>query len=316
MFTFGTDPEFALLHKGQFKSAIGVLPEKDRAKKEGGNAFYFDNVLAEIGIKPAKCKVEAVDNIRNAFHSLAKLVRPAKFVVRASMNYPSSELKHPKAVEAGCVPEMSAYNLQRIVPPTEFVVFDEENDRMKHITPFRTVGGHIHMGAEDGPLQHWILAPYVIKMMDLFVAVPELFFNKDKTSRDRRQVYGVAGSHRKPDYGVEYRPLSNYWLSTPSFVNLIYDLSDFALRFVQDNLHTRFWQIDEDLLEEDDPSVAHRCYGYDPDVLKTAINTFDVKAAEPFLMFIQNYLPDYLNHDIEEAIAYHPKDLYEEWSIA
>lgn len=314
--TFGTDPEFALLHKGQFKSAIGVLPEKDRAAKEGSNAFYFDNVLAEIGVKPAKSRVETVDNIRSAFKSLAKLVKPAKFVIRASMNYPSSELKHPKAMEAGCVPELSAYTLQRVTPPVEFVVFDEENDRMKHITPFRTVGGHIHMGDTDGPLQNGMLVPYIVKMMDLFVAVPELFFNKDKTSRDRRSVYGIAGTHRQPEYGVEYRPLSNFWLSSPLFVNLIYDLSDFALSTVSDGLHTRFWQIDEDLLDEDDPSVAHRCYGYDCDLLRNAINTFDKKAAEPFMTFIQNYLPNYLIEEIDEAINYYPNDLYEEWSIA
>lgn len=313
-FTFGSDPEFALAQKGQFKDAIGILPEKKKAIKLGESNFYFDNVLAEVGIRPTKNKQEATSAIRSVLQDLQELVRPAKITVRASMNFPASELKHKKAMEAGCVAEYSAYTLRRIVPPVEFVVKDEDTEEMRHVTSFRTVGGHIHLGGE-GVLQHGMLQPYIIKMMDLFIGIPELFFNKDKTARDRRQVYGVAGSHRRPEYGVEYRPLSNYWFSSPVYSGLIYDLCDFVLKFVEKKGHLKFWQINEDLLDEDDPSVAHRCYGYDVNLLRQAIDQCDKKLAKPFLTLVANELPDSLYQDIEAAIDYQPLELNEEWSI-
>jgi hypothetical protein len=40
-FHFGADPEFALMHKNQFKSAISILPEKEKAIKGGWQFFLF-----------------------------------------------------------------------------------------------------------------------------------------------------------------------------------------------------------------------------------------------------------------------------------
>ncbi len=314
-FTFGSDPEFALTYKNRLKSAIGVLPEKDKSIKMQGHAFYFDNVLAEISIRPSASKGEAVETFRQSLKMLAEVIHPIRPSIQASMMYPTSELKSKKAQEAGCVAEYSAYSLARIMPPKDFVVKDEDTEEMRHVTPFRTVGGHVHLGAEEGPLQHGMLTPYVVKMMDLFLGVPELFFNKDKTSKDRRQVYGVAGSHRRPVYGVEYRPLSNFWLSSPLYVALVYDLSEFALSFVAKNGHLKFWEIADELLDEDDPSVAHHCYGYDAHKLCYALDYYDTKAAEPFMTFISSYLPRRLSRSIEDAVNHRPEELYKEWGI-
>ena len=60
-FTFGSDPEFMLTHMGELKSAIGILPKKETPLIQKGHRFYFDNVLAEIAIKPASNKKEAID---------------------------------------------------------------------------------------------------------------------------------------------------------------------------------------------------------------------------------------------------------------
>lgn len=314
-FLFGSDPEFALVYKNQFKSAISVLPEKEKAVKENGNSFYFDNVLAEVGVRPTGSRSEAVGAINDSLHTLARLVRPATVVIQASMKYPTSELKSKKAQEAGCVPEISAYTLARVVPPEEYVVKDKKTEYMKHVTPVRTVGGHIHLGANDGPLQHGMLIPYVVKMLDLFLAVPNLFINKDKTAGGRRKIYGKAGTHRNPEYGVEYRPLSNDWLSSPVYVELAYDICEFVLKFVEEKGHERFWQIDDHLLDEDDPSIAHRCYGYNVETLRNLIDSCDKKSAESFLLMAFNYLPARLIHAVERAVEYQPADLYEEWGI-
>jgi hypothetical protein len=315
-FSFGGDPEFALMNRGQLCSAIGLLPDKKSPIIKDGTRFYYDNVLAEIALCPCNGKEELRQTIQKALQDLSDLITPAKITIKAAMEFPKNQLNNKKAIEAGCVPELSAYTLGRIIPPAEFIEKDEKTDEQRHITPLRTVGGHIHLGHKnEGPLQYGSLLPYIVKMLDLFLAVPEIFFNKDKTSKERRRVYGVAGSHRNPDYGVEYRPLSNFWLSSPTYVNLVYDICDFALEFVNNNDHLKFWQINETLLDGDDPSLAHICYGYDVELLQKTINTCDKRAAKPFMVFISNYLPNLIYRQIETAIEYQPNDLLTEWGI-
>lgn len=304
-FTFGSDPEFMLVSGEKHKSAIGVLPEKDRAISESGHRFYYDNVLAEVGLKPAESKEEAVENVREALTTLAKIVSPYKLVLQSAQNYPKAELQHKHATVAGCKAEWCAYRLSSILPPAEII----------EKTPFRTAGGHVHLGSETGPLQDGMNVMFVVRMLDLFLAVPSLFLDPDKTAKERRKIYGTAGTHRLPEYGVEYRPLSNFWYRSPQHVRLIYDLCEFTLRFVQDDMHQKFWSVNEDLLDEDDPSVAYTCFGYDVESLKMCINTCDKKLGKKFMLFVNNFLPNRLAKNIEMLALDDQGNFYETWGI-
>ena len=50
----------------------------------------------------------------------------------------------------------------------------------------------------------------MVKSMDVLLGAGSCFYDKD---RKRRQLYGKAGAFRPKAYGVEYRSLSNAWLS-------------------------------------------------------------------------------------------------------
>jgi hypothetical protein len=196
-------------------------------------------------------------------------------------------------------------------PPDEVVDLLDGYYQFK--TPFRSAGGHIHLGSEN--LQDPMQVFSVIRMMDLFIGIPSIFLDTDDTSKERRRIYGHAGSHRVPDYGLEYRALGNFWLSSPELVGLMYDLSSFVLDFVGNNSHERFWSVDEDLLDEDDPSLAYSCFGYDVNMLKKSINTCNKKSAEKFMIFISNYLPSHLMQEIERLSGKPLQDPYVAWSI-
>ena len=118
-FSFGCDPEFMIEHHDDLKSAIGILPGKDKATVKDGCRYYFDNVLAEIAVPPAKSQEETISNVRKSLQGLARLVRPAKFVIRASANYPKKELNCDEARIAGCNPEWDVYSLTQVFPPDE-----------------------------------------------------------------------------------------------------------------------------------------------------------------------------------------------------
>lgn len=303
-FTFGTDPEFMISRWDDLVSAISLLPNKESAIARNGSQFYYDNVLAEIAVKPAKNKEEALLNIGSALQNLAKLVKPSRFVIRASAKYDNQQLKDKEARIAGCNPEWNAYTLRCILPPEEVIAK----------TNFRTGGGHIHIGGEG--LENPINAFNVIKMLDLFLAVPAIFLDTDETSVERRKIYGHAGSHRATDYGFEYRLLGNFWFASPELVELVYDIVSFCLECVENKLHEKFWSVNEKLLQSDDPSKAYTCTGYDVKLLCKAINSCDKKQADKFMMFISNYMPSQLFLRIEEMSKKQLPDPYESWRLS
>lgn len=303
MFSFGSDPEFFLTQRGKFKSAISFFPSKETPIKKDGCLFYYDNVLAEAQVEPAESREEAVTNMGTCLHNIEELADPCKVVLQSAVNFHESELKDNDARIAGCMPEWCAYTLTQVLPPSEII----QN------TPFRTAGGHVHLGNND-LFQNGMQILNVIRMLDLFLAVPSVLLDKDKTAKARREVYGHAGTHRVPDHGIEYRALSNYWLASPELVRLVYDICSFTIAFVEKGGHEKYWSIDEDLLDSDDPSLAHRCFGYDSNSLQKCINNCDKKMAEKFMMIISNHMPSHICDRIE---LFQTKEfnMYKEWDL-
>lgn len=310
-FSFGSDPEFILASKEGVRSAIGVLPHKDKPALRAGHSFYYDNVLAEIAVKPARTRQDVISNVGESLTYLAELVGKNKFTICASATYPGHMLKSRDAKLAGCRPEHDVYTLQVVPPPEEAVYYEDGYYWFK--IPFRSAGGHIHVGNEM--ILDQFEALNVVRMMDLFVAIPCLFMDTDKTSKERRNLYGMAGSHRLTDYGLEYRCLGNFWLSSPEHVGLVYDLTDFCISFVEKGFHKKFWSVNEDLLDEEPPSVAYNCFGYDAQALRNCINACDKKIAEKFMIFASNYLPAEMNKGIENLVGKKLPDPYAAWRI-
>jgi hypothetical protein len=302
-FKFGSDPEFFLSRNDQTKSAIGILPSKKNCWDKNGNKFYFDNVLAEIAIKPGYDLNEVLKNTHEALKELASLVFPAVFEVKSAEYMPEHELKDRLSLTAGCEPEYDVYSLKSISPPEEII----------SKTSLRTAGGHIHLGLKNRRIYDLF---DIVRMMDLFVAVPCLFLDTDSFSKQRKKIYGRSGSHRIPNHGLEYRVLGNFWFSSPSHLSLIYSLTEFTLNFVEQNFHKKFWSTNESLLEQEDPSCAFECFGYDLKLLRDCLDNSDVRLAEKFMTFISNYLPDDLLKEIDELAFKDLPDPYKAWKIS
>ena len=62
------------------------------------------------------------------------------------------------------------------------------------------------------------------------IGLPAVLIDTDK---QRRKLYGKAGSMRHKDYGVEYRTVSNFWLSSQELTPWGYDRTLWATQ----NLH-------------------------------------------------------------------------------
>jgi hypothetical protein len=320
-FTFGSDPEFMLIdQKGNCKSAIGIVPGKSKKRmKIGRHEYFYDNVFAECAIFPGSCKKEVIYNFRECFKSYAKIVSPYILVPQASQIFPESELQSKDAFKAGCDPETCAYSLEE----------SQMDDDVFLKTNLRTAGGHIHIGhpilqnKKNKPENHYNRI-FMARMLDLFLGIPSIFINTDKTEKRRKKIYGRAGRYRDRDHGVEYRTLSNFWLSSPNIVSLIYDICQFTLNFVIQEKHWDFWKVDFEKLRDDSSwedenfsvSNCHTCHGYDIKSLKQAIDKMDKNAAEKFLVFIGEIMPKKLYNSIlfhtNNPVQY---DFYKEWGI-
>lgn len=312
-FTFGTDPEFVLVDKNNKAcSAIPILKGDKNSRKKSGNCyFYYDNVLGECSLPPASSKKEAVENIGDCLKRFAKLVRPYKIAPIASYVFDKSELLHEDAFKINCEKEICAYAID--IANVDEKVFEK--------TDLRSAGGHIHLGNE------MILQGYnsimLIKMLDLFLGIPSIFVDHDPSSKTRKKLYGNAGRYRCTPYGVEYRSMGNFWLSSPKYVELIYDICDFSLDFVLSGKVNDLWTVDEKRLYSREawsdvnfhPSQCHTCTAYDVDLLRKTINNMDVKSGKKFLSYANDFYPTKIKNQIEELSVVKSYDLYEEWKI-
>lgn len=209
--TVGADPEvFVADMQGTITSAIGRVggsKEFPRPVTDGG--VQEDNVLAEFNIDPASSKVEFLHNISSVMSSLKNILLSSDLqpIIIPSHKFTAAELDSygPDAMEFGCSSEWNAWD-NKVMPRPK-------GDKVT----LRTAGGHVHVGYNN-PSPHTNIN--LIKMMDYAIGVPSVLIDRDK---QRRKLYGKAGSMRNKDYGVEYRTLSNFWLNSEELTSWVYD---------------------------------------------------------------------------------------------
>lgn len=295
--SFGSDPEFMLVDPdGKYVSAIGIVPgtKKDKVNLGNGHYAFYDNVLVEVNIKPSANCNETIKNFKDCFKKLAKLVGKYKVVPQAAQVYPEEECQHRDAREFGCDPEFCLY------------VVDFKGKFEKLPTPIcrpgnylRTGGGHVHVGS-DLALPYGRGKPvHTLKMLELFLGSVSVLIDHDPTSLNRKRLYGGAGNHRWcMKYGVEYRTLSNFWLASPKLVEIIYALTDLAIKMVDKNKADDLWSK------------------INANELRTSINTSDKdKIKKNIYPIVASEMDNNLLNEVESMFYPIEFDFYKEWNI-
>lgn len=208
-FKFGCDPEvFVLDTEGRPVSAAPFFPgSKEKPFPVEKGAVQVDGMAAEFNIDPAENFEEFNDNIVTVMRKMRSyLPKGYTFSDKASVSFALEVFQNatPKEIELGCTPDMNAWTGE-MNPPPECL----EN-------PFlRTASGHIHIGwtenEDTSSEEHIGNCLDLVKQLDWFLGGWSVRVDQDK---ERRKLYGKAGACRIKPYGVEYRVLSNFWLST------------------------------------------------------------------------------------------------------
>lgn len=226
----GSDPEIFVVDKNNT-----VIPSFRFLgdKKTGANPFW-DGYQGEFNIAAQSCLDGSVLQIQDQLNKLLREARKydkdAKLSIIPTMDIPPHMLKEDddKYVQFGCMPSKNVYGMKGKVADGRDV-------------PFRSAGGHIHLELTEKQKKS---IPEYVKALDaiLGVACVSLFGKYDDVRR--REYYGLAGEYRTPSHGLEYRPLSNVWLSHPTTMYIVFEMARKVISLVDKGLF-HLWKYDE-----------------------------------------------------------------------
>jgi hypothetical protein len=255
----GTDPEiFVKDENGEVIPAWLFLGDKkDNLLTTSGTNFrsaaFWDGFQAEYAVRASFCLGFVTDAIRDG---LLKVYRAAiaynpkaRLSLASVAEVPMKYLREgeDKHIMFGCMPSKNVYDKQG------------EHAGNGRDLPIRFAGGHIHGGRQaDSKAKE-----RMIRAMDALLGVPCVSMFAEYDNPVRRQFYGLAGEWREPAHGLEYRTLSNAWLTHPAITHFVFELARKAMQFGQADLNG--------LIKGDDKDIQR------------IINTCDVQAAKEFV---------------------------------
>lgn len=214
--TIGSDPELFLINTKTNKvvSSIGLIPGvKGNPWKSKeftpGYGLEIDNILAEFNIPPATSEdgfIESIEYMKKFIRSFVQKKNPdLDILCAASQMVDEDQLQSEEAKLFGCSVDYNAYTLGPNPKPKG------------ETTNLRSAGMHIHIGY-DNPNTNTSLE--LVRYLDLFLGVPSVLLDKDDK---RRLLYGKAGCFRLTPYGLEYRVLSSYFMSSKSLLSFVWN---------------------------------------------------------------------------------------------
>lgn len=238
-YSIGADPELFVINEftREFISAHDIIPGSKAAPTPVMcGAVQPDGVAAEFNILPAKTEEEFTTNIRTVLMTLQDMVNAHNPHLQlyctptAMFNEAYFKTLPPLALALGCEPDMDVY----LAMPRSASSLG---------IPMRTGGGHVHIGwtehASTEDDSHLFDCSAAVMQLDAALYIPSLIFDMDD---QRRKMYGKIGSYRSKHYGVEYRPLSNLWVSDPDLQAWVFNTTVQAMERLDDD--EQLWRED------------------------------------------------------------------------
>lgn len=227
-FRFGADPEgFVTDENGRAVAPTTIPGTKEKPYKVEGGAIQRDGMAAEFNIDSSNVFEEWDDNFKKVMKALDGFLpkgHKMSWVPAVTFDKDVFTDAPDEYKELGCSPDWNAWTEDLNPPP-----FCEDQ-------PFlRTASGHIHIGwgenySLDDALHQRNCFDFV-KQLDWYLGGWSLKHDPDPTRRD---LYGKAGACRLKPYGVEYRVLSNFWVTTPERRKAVWNRLQLAIKAMED----------------------------------------------------------------------------------
>lgn len=227
-FLFGADPEGFVVNAAGVAVAPTFIPgTKYEPHKVDGGAIQRDGMAAEFNVDAAPTFAEwnsnfdkvmkALDGFLPEGHKMS-WVPAVEFTPEVFDNAPDDYK------ELGCSPDWNAWEENVNSPP-----------HCEDKPYLRTASGHIHIGwGKDYSLDdalHQRNCFDFVKQLDWYLGGWSLKHDSDPL---RRALYGKAGACRLKTYGVEYRVLSNFWITSEGKRRAVWNRMQLAIKAMEE----------------------------------------------------------------------------------
>jgi len=198
---------------------------KSHPLKVNGGYVSEDGISAEVSTTPAANEQEFVENLTTIITSLKEIVEPVrlKLLTSASVVLDKELLSNPSSKIVGCDEDYDPWGRKITI-----------NKRPTYARKdFRCSGGHVHVSHPIFMHDEWRRVG--AQLFDIYLGLPAVLLDRDI---NRRSMYGNPGAHRPTSYpdgscGIEYRVLSNFWVSSETLQRWVYRQT---IRMVEDLL--------------------------------------------------------------------------------
>lgn len=210
--SLGSDPEAFFEREGQIVGSERAIPAKGISTPFG--KIVRDGVQFELNPRSSQQINELAENI-GALLRLAEDRAQAKglrlnFNGLVEVTREELDSLSKKCRILGCMPSFNLYEERPInVDP---VLYRK-----------RSSGGHVHIGIYNRDLLDD--RRRLVPAMDTLVGMLCVLLDRDPGAAERRENYGRAGEFRLPDYGLEYRTTSNFWLRDYSLMTFVFGMT-------------------------------------------------------------------------------------------
>jgi hypothetical protein len=263
--SMGCDPEFFFSKDGKIVGSEKLIPKEGKVLFERGSLEHdthaltsdsvfgkiiIDGVQAELNPRPHACRATLGNEIAWCFrkikNELLKDGNTIDFSQAVEVSKEEMDSLSASSKRFGCSPSHNAYA--------------EDGNSKITVNPLvyrtRAAGGHIHLGPnpadtletqrkiKDALDNHKIIVP----ILDLIVGNTCVLVDRNPSNIERRKVYGKAGEYRTPKYGLEYRTLSNFWLTSYPLFGMAFGLARLAVNIVAND--TEDFSYSKALLEK------------------------------------------------------------------
>lgn len=248
--TMGCDPEFFFKSEGKVVGAEKVIPANGLIVS-GASKFIIDGVQAELNPCPSSCRALLGNEIRRCFNTLKSELDKSKGKITADFSRTVEISKEnldelqEDSKKFGCAPSKSIY--QEVTG----IKLDKVDPSIYRT---RAAGGHIHIGKDQGIIRGLNTRPPTIvsgltralttdyaktvTMLDIICGNTSVLIDRDEGNIERRKLYGKAGEFRLPNHGLEYRTLSNYWLTSYPLMSFAFGMARLAVQLIADPKHS------------------------------------------------------------------------------
>lgn len=193
----GTDPELFKLVDGNIVPAIHLLGTDRDVLLPWGHA-YADGAALEFTVTPSGSVDEIVGKVGTSIQQLVNEFGPLSVQSCAPIGLDviasSKGAGRGDMTVLGCAPDVRVYpwaDMPKRPDPTKY--------------PYRSLGGHVHIGMSNKYLDGLTFRQFVTAFMDAIIGTSFAIIGDDEHSRRRHTLYGLSGTVRYTSYGVEYR---------------------------------------------------------------------------------------------------------------